>query len=106
MGYLVQQSAVVQCAHGGSAKPTVASPRVKLGGQPVVTQPKPWTITGCSQPPPNAGNGPCATASFTSASTRIRVMGEPVLLQESQATCTPTGTPLIITSTQTRVRGQ
>jgi hypothetical protein len=33
------------------------------------------------------------------------VNGLPVLLMDSQAICAPTGTPLIITVTQTRVSG-
>lgn len=56
-------------------------------------------------PPPSAGNGPCATAQFTTAATRIASEGQPVLLQDSQATCVPTGTPLLIIKTQTRVTG-
>jgi hypothetical protein len=32
-------------------------------------------------------------------------MGMPVLLLDSQAVCTPNGTPLLITLTQTRVTG-
>jgi hypothetical protein len=42
---------------------------------------------------------------FTTGSTRIKVMGMPILLQDSQATCTPTGTPTIVAVTQTRVKG-
>jgi len=33
-------------------------------------------------------------------------MGQPLLLFDSQAVCTPTGTGLIISTTQVRVRGQ
>jgi hypothetical protein len=38
--------------------------------------------------------------------TRVRANGQPVLLQDSQAICTPNGTPLNILVTQMRVRGQ
>ncbi len=37
-GFLLNVSSVVICAHGGQAKPTVPNPRVKVMGQPVVTQ--------------------------------------------------------------------
>jgi hypothetical protein len=30
-------------------------------------------------------------------------MGQPLLVQSGQSICTPTGTPLIVTVTQTRV---
>jgi hypothetical protein len=36
---------------------------------------------------------------------RVTAMGMPVLLQDSQAICTPTGTPLSAIPTQMRVRG-
>ncbi len=104
-GYLLHQGATVQCAHGGQAQPTVTSQRVKVGGQFIVTQSAPYTIAGCSFPPPPNGNGPCVTAQWTSAATRVTSNGQPVLLFDSQAICTPTGTPLLIVQTQTRVTG-
>jgi len=104
-GYLLHQGATVQCAHGGQAQPTVTSQTVKVGGQFVVTQSAPYTIAGCSLPPPPTGNGPCVTAQWTSAAMRITSDAQPVLLFDSQATCTPTGTPLLIVQTQTQVRG-
>jgi hypothetical protein len=54
-------------------------------------------------PPPNLGNGPCVTAQWTTAATRVTSNGQPLLLLDSQATCVPTGTPLIVAGTQTRV---
>ena len=104
-GFLLHLGATVQCAHAGQATPTVTNPRVKVNGQPVVTQSSTYTVAGCTMPPPSAGNGPCVTAQFTTAATRIKCDGMPVLLQDSQSTCVPTGTPLLILSTQTRVKG-
>jgi hypothetical protein len=105
MGYILHQGAQVMCAHAGQAQPTVTNPKVKVGGQEVVTQSSTYTISGCSMPPPPSGNGPCVTAQFTTAAVRVKAGGQPVLLQDSQATCTPTGTPLTIASTQMRVKG-
>jgi hypothetical protein len=104
-GFLLHQGATVLCAHAGQAQPSVPNPRVKVGGQMIVTMPTLYTIAGCTMPPPTAGNGPCVTAQFTSSATRITAGGQPVLLQDSQATCTPTGTPLTIVVTQVRVKG-
>jgi hypothetical protein len=42
---------------------------------------------------------------WVTASLRIKVMGLPVLLQDSQAICVPTGTPLTVILAQPRVRG-
>ena len=105
-GPLVHLGATVMCAHGGQAMPTTPNPRVTVGGQPIVTIASPYTVAGCTMPPPSAGNGPCVTAQFVTAATRILSNGQPVLLMDSQSICAPTGTPLIITVTQPRVIGQ
>ena len=103
-GFLLHVGATVMCMHGGQAMPTAPNPRVRVGGQPVVTQPTVYTVAGCPFVPPG-GNGPCVTAQWVSAATRVRVGGMPVLLQDSQAVCAPTGTPLNIVVTQIRVKG-
>ena len=87
-----------------STPPTVPSPRVTVGGQPVVTQSGPYTVAGCGFVPP-AGNGPCVTANWITGAVRVTAGGQPVLLMESQAICVPTGTPLIVAVTQVRVQG-
>ena len=104
-GFLLHLGATVLCAHGGQAQPSSPFPRVRVAGQPVVTQPAPYLVAGC----PFAPGGvpvPCVTASWVTAATRLRAGGQQVLLQDSQAICTPNGTPLTIVVTQTRVRGQ
>lgn len=104
-GYLLHQGATVICAHGGQAQPTAPIPRVKVMGQAIATQPAPHAIAGCSNPVPPANVGPCIIAQWVSAATRVKVMGQPVLLQDSLSIAIPTGTPLNILVTQTRVRG-
>lgn len=104
-GFLLNVSSTVICAHGGQAKPTVPNPRVRVMGQPVATQGPPYAIAGCANPPPPANVGPCLLGNWIVASLRVKVMGLPVLLQDSVAICAPTGTPLIVTVTQPRVRG-
>lgn len=103
-GFLLHQGATVLCAHGGQAQPTAPIPRVKVGGQPIVTQPPPYTIAGC---PFNVSGSPvpCVTAQWITAAVRVRSMGQPVLLQDSQAICAPNGTPVTIAVTQVRVKG-
>jgi len=103
-GYLVHVGATIMCAHGGQAQPTSPNPRVKVMGQPVATQPLPYAISGCANPPPPANTGPCVTAQWLRGAVRVKAMGQPVLLQDSQALCTPTGTPLTIAVTQMRVK--
>jgi hypothetical protein len=103
-GFLLHVGATVLCAHGGQAMPTSPNPRVTVGGQPVVTQAAPYTVAGCAFVPP-AGNGPCVTAQWIVGATRVLVGGQPALLQDSQAICTPTGTPLTVVVTQVRAKG-
>ena len=104
-GFLLHVGATVMCAHAGQAQPTVPNPRVKVGGQPIVTQTTMYTITGCPFTTPVPAPMPCVTGQWVSGATRVLAGGQPVLLMDSQAICVPNGTPLNIVVTQTRVRG-
>jgi hypothetical protein len=102
-GFLLHVGATVICMHAGQAQPTVSNPRVKVSGQPIVTQAAPYVVAGCGL----TGTliPPCVTAQWIVAATRVVSGGVPVLLQDSQAICTPTGTGLNILLTQMRVKG-
>jgi hypothetical protein len=102
-GFLIHVGASVLCAHGGQAQATAPNPRVAVSGQPTVTLAAPWLVAGCALPPPTAANGPCISAQFVTAATRVTSNGQPLLLFDSQAICAPTGTPLLIVASQTRV---
>jgi hypothetical protein len=104
-GFLLHLGATVLCSHAGQAQPTAPNPRVIVNGTPTVTLAAPYVVAGCALPPPPAANGPCVTAQFVTAATRVTSNGQPLLLLDSQAICAPTGTPLIIVVTQTRVTG-
>ena len=103
-GFLLHAGATVICSHGGQAQPTAPFPRVRVGGQPIVTQPNPYVVAGC---PFVSGTNPlpCVTANWVSAAMRVRAGGVPVLLQDSQAVTVPNGVPLSVLVTQVRVRG-
>jgi len=103
-GFLLHFGATVICAHGGQAMASAPNPRVLVGGQPIATQMSPYLVAGCAFVPP-AGNGPCVTAQFATGALRVLAAGVPVLLQDSQAICAPTGTPLNVIVTQPRVKG-
>ena len=104
-GFLLHLGATVMCSHAGQATPTAPNPRVLVNGQPVVPITSTYVVAGCTLPPPPAANGPCVTAQYMSSATRVFSGGVPLLLMDSQATCAPTGTPLIPVATQTRVIG-
>jgi hypothetical protein len=104
-GPLLHLGATVLCSHAGQAQPTAPEPRVLVGGQPVVAQTAPWVVAGCTLPPPPAANGPCVTATYVTAALRVTASGRPLLLMDSQAICSPTGTPLVPAVVQARVLG-
>lgn len=104
-GFLLHAGATVLCAHAGQAQPTSPNPRVLVSGQPIVMQPAPYVIAGCPFLTPAGNPLPCVTAQWISGATRVTSNGMPVLLMDSQAICTPNGTPLMILTTQTRVTG-
>jgi len=102
--FILHQGATVLCLHGGQAQATAPNPRVKVAGQPVVTQTAPYTVAGC--PFVTGGSPmPCVTAQWVTGAVRVLAGGAPVLLQSSQAVCTPNGTGVNIVATQTRVTG-
>jgi hypothetical protein len=105
MAKLVHESATVVCAHQGQASPSTTDTKVKVGGQGVVVQSASYTVSGCVQPSPPNGNGPCITAQLLTAATKIQVGGSPVVLSDSNSLCTPTGTPLQFQTTQQKVEG-
>jgi hypothetical protein len=102
-GPIVHLGATVQCTHQGTATPVTTSPRVTVSGQPIVTMTSSYAVAGCTFPAMSSGAPPCATAAWTMGAVRVTSMGQPVILQDSQATCVPTGTPLLIMTTQPRV---
>jgi hypothetical protein len=103
-GFLLHVGATVLCTHGGQAQPGSPNPRVLVGGQPVTTQPAPYAVAGC---PFNVSGAPspCLTGQWVTTATKVLAGGMPVLLLDSQAMCAPNGTPLQITTTQTKVSG-
>jgi hypothetical protein len=103
-GPILTKGALIQCAHQGQAQPILVNFRVRVMGQNVITRVTPMTIAGCTLQPPPAGNGPCVTAQWLTAALRVRASGLPVLLADSQALCTPTGTPLAVRLVQQRVK--
>jgi len=101
-GFLVHVGAQVTCSHAGQAKPTAPNPRVTVSGQPTVLITAPYLISGCTFPTPPTANGPCVSAQWLSGTTRVLSSGQPLVVLSSQATCVPTGTPLLILVTQIR----
>lgn len=100
-GFVVHVGATVLCTHAGQAQPTAPFPRVLVSGMPVVTLTCMYAIAGCALT--GTPNPPCATGQFTVAATRVLAGGVPLIIQGGVAICVPTGTPLNVIVTQTRV---
>jgi hypothetical protein len=70
-----------------------------IDGQPIATLSTGFVIAGCTL----SGNARCKTAHFVTAANRVTANGQPVLLRDSEGVCEPSGAPLAIGQTQTRV---
>jgi len=101
-GPILHVGAVVTCAHGGMATPTVPSPTVMVSGMPIATIAAPYVIAGCAFVPP-AGNGPCVAGMWIVGSLQVLSNGQPVAILAGVSTCVPTGTPMMPVSAQTFV---
>lgn len=101
-GPILHMGAVVTCAHGGQAIPTVPSPCVMVSGMPIATIAAPYSVAGCAFAPP-AGNGPCVTAQWVVGAVQVLSQGQPVAILSGVSVCVPTGTPLLPVSAQTLV---
>jgi len=104
MAFLLHQQARGQCSHGASASPIAGNPRVKLGGQPVLTTASVFAIKSC----PNMLGSvkfPCVIGVSPTGAARVKVMGFPVLLDSGKPRNLPTGATTTIAKTQTRVKG-
>jgi len=97
-GFLIQQGATVMCVHGGQAMATVPNPAVTLDGMPTSLLADPWTVAGCPGVPPPIP--PCVTAQWVIGTVRVTSNGQPLVISTGQATCAPTGTPLLPVATQ------
>ena len=103
-GFILHQGAPIICPHTGQAQPVLVNLRVRVSGQPIVTQNCVHTIAGCVKLP--ASGGPCATAQWITAAQRVRAGGMPVLLRDSRSACVPTGDQLIVVMTQMHARAK
>lgn len=81
--------------------PTTPSLRVMVSAMPVATIAAPYAVAGCAFAPP-AGNGPCVTAQWVVGAVRVTSMGQPVVIMPGVSICSPTATPLLPVSAQTR----
>jgi hypothetical protein len=102
-GFVVTTAATVNCTHQGKATAVPSKPSVTIMQMPVVTLVTQHQIAGCQLPSMTSGAPPCATGMFTSGATKVTSMGSPLALQSSDSKCVPTGQPMIVMSTQTKV---
>jgi len=100
-GPILHLGAVVTCAHGGPATPTVPSTAVFVSGMPIATIAAPYAVAGCPLPP--AGNRPCVTGQWLIGATTVYSHGQPVAIVTGVSICAPSGTPLLPISAQTQV---
>ena len=101
MSNILDDKAVMTCAHQGTVKPIASNARVTIGGSAALTKADIQPLAGCTLPP--AAGGPCTTASFATTATRVTISGLPVLLRNNVALSAPTGAPVSVVLAQPRV---
>lgn len=106
--FITHVGSTIMCAHGGQNSSTTSNTRVFVGGQPVLTLPDIFMITGC---PVNISGSPhpCTVIKWLVPASRVFVSHKPVILQNSTGICqaadqAPQGSPIVV-STQYRVSG-
>ena len=102
-GFLLHAGSILRCSHSGEATSVTPNPRMTVSGKPILPQNSEFLITGCALAETGPAVGRCETARFITAASRVKASGVPVLLHTSQGVCMPTGTPLHVIQTQTRV---
>lgn len=101
-GPLLTAASTVQCSDAGVATPLAPFARVLIDGVPIVTVGATYSIAGCALSA--SGSTPfCVTGQFIAGATRVLAGGTPVATQGGASTCTPTATPMMVVSTQSRV---
>jgi hypothetical protein len=107
---LLHVGATAMCPHGGQVNAIPSSPRVLVGGQPLVTMSDTFLVAGCAFTIPPGKPQPCVKVQWLVPATRVMVGGNPALLATSSALCQsaeqiPNGPP-VVSVTQVRVMGQ
>lgn len=97
---VIDTGAIVQCSHAGRATVSTSA-RVTLSGQDVVTLLDMYSISGCSLS--GTSSPPCASGQWTSGAQRVFVRGVAVAVSSGASTCVPTGSPMQVIRSQTRV---
>lgn len=111
-GFLVEETASVQCPHGAKATIVSVNKRVKIDGVPVALVNDATTVGGCPfQVPIGTGTKPqpCVKVVWLVPAIRVKVMNQAVLVKTSGGQCQsaeqiPQGPP-VVAMTQVRVSG-
>lgn len=101
-GFILDNTAVVQCMHGGVCQMLLPATSVLLGGVPALLQTSQIAIAGCTYVPP--ANGPDVTGVWMSVALKVTSKGIPVLLVDSQAVCAPSGLGVLVQPSQIKVK--
>ncbi len=109
-GYLLDVNSTLMCPHSGQFSIVTSNSRVKISGQPAVTQQDTYTVSGCPFTLPNGSPHPCTLAKWMVVATRVKINGNYAVLKDSTALCqaadqAPQGPPNVVV-TQMRVKGQ
>jgi hypothetical protein len=99
-GFLLHVGATVMCPHGGQVTAIPSSPKVLVGGQPVVTMADNFPIAGCAFTIPPGKPQPCVKVQWTVPATKVTIGGQFGLIATSSGLCqsaeqAPQGAPIV-----------
>lgn len=86
MGFILDRTSFITCPHvSGIATPDQTDVRVTVGGQPLMTVARMYTIGGCPR------NTPCSKAIWTKGAEHVTASGLPVAIHDGDSMCVPPG---------------
>lgn len=92
MPEIITADSTVQCTHSGSGTATKKISKVKIKGAKLIPKSSKYSISGCSLPPPIAGNGPCVMGQGASKPLKkVKSGGKQIASKQTKWNCTPTG---------------
>jgi hypothetical protein len=97
-GFIITKTAALKCPHAADVTPDVTDLHVKIGGQPIVLQLQPYTITTCT-----AGQSKCTKGTWTMGAGRVKASGTPVAISTGTSQVLPAGVFTVVL-TQQRVK--
>src|SRR5688572_9541508 len=85
-GFVITKGSIVKCPHQFPVAPQFTDLHVKVQGQPIVLEARPYNMATCA-----AGQSKCTGGSWTKGAVRVKASGIPVAISVGTSVVAPTG---------------